>query len=587
MFNDPNLFTDAESYIQGFSFWSNDELNSFLLNNELSFSLEQLIFIRDYYKNVKKTFPTYNQIMLFDAINRIRKSQKKGYSIYSATADEGADDILQTSKDLLSKRKVIKRNIFGAMPISFAAEIASEYLNHIGYAERSSHFIPTDKTYGADYYIHKNDDIPLFVYSPQIIFENTQSKLNPSHNTIVMLYPTDNEDSDYLNKVNNFLALPEITPMISDHKIIGNEYGLFDIFINEDNGIFVNLSNIPEIEKDENGKVLYLTSLISDCIGKHIFSTSNASVGIINRIAESYSLNACIIAIRNNTKLFSFESIKNPAFSFELSFLKKLTEFPEHREYIFTDESTSPFGTRENVYLTDNRSLARQTHRAERILNFGAVMASATARSLNNSPHKSAALTVIDAINTLISKGVSKNSITLSIHYSLLRGTDDSHELGKNLASILGAYRSMIELCVSDATPQISYNLNARSIVVLASAKPPKRQIKSNFSNQNTYIYFYALSFSESGLPDYEKYRSFIKYYYSLIEKDSILSAISVNENFSTVLQSLSQNTSLEYDENFNETLLAKTHGIIFETQAKISPADDIFYIGNTKEIII
>ena len=52
-------------------------------------------------------------------------------------------------------------------------------------------------------------------------------------------------------------------------------------------------------------------------------------------------------------------------------------------------------------------------------------------------------------------------------------------------------------------------------------------------------------------------------------------------------MQSLSQNTSLEYDENFNETLLAKTHGIIFETQAKISPADDIFYIGNTKEIII
>ena len=145
----------------------------------------------------------------------------------------------------------------------------------------------------------------------------------------------------------------------------------------------------------------------------------------------------------------------------------------------------------------------------------------------------------------------------------------------------------MIELCVSDIEPQIRYNLNSRSIVVLASAKPPKRQIKSSFSNQNTHIYFYNLSFSENGLPDYENYRNFIKYYYSLIEKDAVLSAVSVNENFSPVLQSMSQNTLIDFDEGFDKALLSNSHGIIFETPTKIFQTTDIFYIGNTKEIII
>ena len=57
MFNDSNGIKDAESYINGFPLIPNNELPAFLISNNLSFTLEQIIFIRDYYRNEKKHFP--------------------------------------------------------------------------------------------------------------------------------------------------------------------------------------------------------------------------------------------------------------------------------------------------------------------------------------------------------------------------------------------------------------------------------------------------------------------------------------------------------------------------------------------------
>ena len=588
MFNDSNSFVNPESYINGFSFMSTDALVAFSNSNNLSLSTEELIFIRDYFRNEKKSFPTYNQIMFFDAISKIRRAQKKNYSIYSASAKEGAQDIVATSKDLLSKRNVINKKSFGAMPLNFASEIASEYLKHIGCSESSKGFTPSHKALSNEYYIHTDDDIPLFSYSASIV-DNSAGQAsqasNTSHNTFAMIYSTEDIGyTEYSARVNGFLSLPEISGMISNRTTVNAPFGLFDILIKETEGLFVNLSDIPEIEKDEYGKVKYLTSLLSSCIGKQAFCTNYSSIGIINRIAENYSLKVCIFATRNFSHLISLESIKNPTFSLDISFLQKLLSFSEHREYIFTDESNASLGARKNIYLTDNRSSIRQTYRAERILNFGRVIACASARELDSAPLKTSALAIIDVINSLVAKGVSKNAITLHIHYSMLSGTDNSEELGKNLSAILGAYRSMIELCVSDTEPQIIYNESKRSIAVLGVAKTPKRTINSSLSNGNTYLYFYNMEYSVGGLVNYEKYRKFIKYFYSLIEKDIITSALSINENLSTVIKSTSQDTELQFDEAFDGNTFKNSHGILFETNKMIDINDDIFYIGNTVE---
>ena len=398
-----------------------------------------------------------------------------------------------------------------------------------------------------------------------------------------MLCPAEDMDySAYIEKVNSFIALPEISTMISSQSTVSAPFGLFEYLMRESNGAFVNLSSIPEIPKNENGKVEYLSVLLSACIGRRIFSTSNGSVGIINRIAEEFSLRACVFGTRNYSNVISLDSIKNPTFSFEIQFLKNIMNFTEHHEYTFSSELNSPLGARKNVYLTDNRSVTRQTYRAERILNFGKVMASAAARDLDPSPHKSAAFAVLDALNTLVAKGVSKDSVALSIHYSLISGTDDSRELGKNLAAILGAYRTMIELCVSDVTPQICYSEKKREIVVLATSNSTRNAIKSNFSSSGTHLYFYQIKAMQSGLPDYTGYRAFIKYFYTFIEKDRVLSAFSINENIAAVLKNAAQDTNINFDESFDWSALRSSHGILFETQEIIPENDDIFYVGGT-----
>ena len=142
----------------------------------------------------------------------------------------------------------------------------------------------------------------------------------------------------------------------------------------------------------------------------------------------------------------------------------------------------------------------------------------------------------------------------------------------------------MIELCIADNEPQIDYDTQKRSITVLASAKSPKKQIKSTFSNGASHIYFYKQSFSEDGLPDYQSYRDFIKHLFSLFEDDIILSAISVNENFLTVFQNASQNSNVQLESNFDLSSLTDAHGILFETREMIAINKDIFYIGSTEE---
>lgn len=583
MFNDYNGFRDPETYVNGFSFMSNDALLSFINANELSFSLEQMTYIRDYFRNEKKMFPTYNQILFFNEINKIRKAQKKGYSIYSATSTEGADAILEASKDLISKRRVIKKTFSGAMPLPFAAGIASEYLNQIGCAENARHFLPALSNSPSEYYIHTDDDIPLFIYSSANQGAQGASQSVITHNSLIMLCPAeDMAYSTYIEKVNSLMALPEINAMISNQSTVSAPYGLFEYLMKESNGAFVNLSNIPEIPKNEFGKVESLSPLLSSCIGRRIFSTSGSSVGIINRIAEEFSLRVCVFGTRNYSNTISLDSIKSPTFSFDIQFLKTIMSFTEHREYTLSSESGSPLGARKNVYLTDNRNPTRQTYRAERILNFGKIMASAAARDLEVSPHKSAAFTVLDALNTLIAKGVSSSSITLMIHYSLLSGTDDSKELGKNLAAILGAYRTMIELCVSDIAPQISYTEKNRDIAVLAASNTAKNTVKSNFSSSGTNLYFYQIKETKDGLPDYGGYRAFVKYFYTLIEKDRVLSAFSINENIATVLKSAAQDTNINFDESFDWSALKSAHGILFETQESIPENDDIYRVGAT-----
>ena len=585
-----NGFINFDSFVNGFNFFSNDELAAFLSANEYSFTLEQFIYIRDYFKNEKKMFPTYNQLMLFDAINRARIIQKKGYSIYSASANEGAEYILDTSKDMLAKRGAIKKGFSGAMPISYASKIASEYLNTIGYAEKAKDFIPASSDFTAGYYIHVNEGEPIFVYADQAIYATDTPNQNQAqmgysnmHNTILMLVPTENIGPDEYNaRVNELLSLPEVDSLISNHSVINAPYGILDVLLKETNGIFVNLANIPEIEKNNFGRVVHLTSLVSSCIGRHVFATHNMSIGIINNIAENYSLTACVFAIRNGTRLCTLDAMRNPPFSFDFNILQAITDFKDHSAYIFTDEKAQALGAKKNAYLTDNRSGTKQTFRAERILNFGKAMACASARELDPSPYKTSAVNIVDVICSLIAKGVAKNSITLSIQYSLLCGTNDPEELGKNLAAILGAYRSMVELCVSDVSPQISYNEKKRSILSLASAKPPKRPIRSSFSSENTHVYFYSLEFCEDGLPNYEKLRQFIRYYYSQIENDNIISAFAINENLSAILQGASQNTSIEFDGSFSASSFNLAHGILFEARDLIAINEDIYYIGST-----
>ena len=599
MFNEINFFNQNteninNEYVPHFNVMPNDALVSFANNEGLSFTPDQLFFIRNYFLNEKKAVPTITQLKFFDALNNRRRERKNDYPIFSASAiDGGAKEILATSQDFLSKRAVINKKVHGAMPMSFAAEIASEYLKYAGKGEKNRYFAQADEKNPIGYYINGEDDKALFAYVDSNVQSIPQAAPNSvttaigNNNAIVMLcplYPMD--DAEYISRVKIFTSLPEITPIISDQNMITKEYTLFDFLKNECNGVFVDISRLPDIQKNEYGKVTSLAPLLDSCYDKAVFATNFASLAIINRISGAYGLMLCHFAMRNDSKTLTLDATRCPAFSFDFNFLNAIEEFKEPREYIFSDECATDIGAKRKVFLTDNRKIEKQSYRAERILNFGKVIASASSRDLGEAPFKTASITVVDAITTLIAKGVALNDISLLINYSLLGGTDNSIELGRNLAAVLGAYRAMIELCVSDSAPKINYNAEGRSITVLSSSKPPIRKLSNTFADVNSYIYFIPYQYDDNGFLNYNKYRASIREYYSYIESDLVISAFAISENISMIINNVCGNSSINYFEGFDINGYASSHGILFESKKELSARDDLVLIGKTVQSI-
>ena len=576
---------DKESYVSNFLSANKEELVRFSKENGFSFSEEQLVYMQSHFRDEKKALPTYNQLCFFNKINEILISKKRNLAISSVSAkDAEASIILDTAKDLLEKKKLCQKKLFGSAPISYVARTASEYLRYVDCCENKNHFLPSSQAQRSNYYVHLNDNIPLFSLAD--VSKNATTSNEDENSAIALLYPiVEMTDEEYSKNASAFFG--SVKTVIADYKTIPNYLGLLEILYKETDGIFVDLSRLPNVEKDGNGKVNSLDPLVFSCVGYHVFDISPSDLPYLNSISAKYGLAVVVFATRNDSELFILDKTSNPAFCFKFDFISRLINYQAPSNYIFASEKDNPVGKKRPVFLSDKSDSAQRTYMANKLLSFTQTVACASSRDIIDAPYKTSAVATLDAITSLIVKGIPKSAITLSIHYNLLSETDDETELGKNFASILGAYRTMIELCVSDFDPQISYNSTARNITVLASAKKQIKSTKSSFGSEESFIYFMPFAYDDYGIPDYQKYREAIKLFYALFEKDEIGSAFYVNENLFSTMSNASSGTSIDYSESFNFEKFSSARGILFETKNALSVSDaQVFVAKNLPKVI-
>lgn len=573
---------DTESYVNNFLSANKLELMNISYENGFSFLEEELVFIQSHLRDQKKALPTYNQLNFFNEISKIRQKEKMNCAISSVSADTSDSSIIfETAKDLLQKKNLCQEKLFGPTPLYFSALTASKYLKYIDCAEPFCFFTPSYKATQSNYYIHTDKNAPLFSLTDADLSKKEDQPLSKS--AITILSPRyEMSDEEYNSKAQDFLMSYSAQTYITNYKTISGAFGLLGALSNETEGILVNLSNIPETKKDENGYVCDLTELLSVCCGRYIFDLDPVHGLTLDHIASEYGLLINIFAIRDQSKLFTLVKAKNPAFCFKTDFLFELINFKDNKAYIFSSEKNEAIGSKNPVFLTNVKPDGNHTYSAEKILVFTKIIANATSRKLTNSPYKTSSIAVLDAINALVAKGVSKDTITLSIHYTLLSQTDDQHELGKNFAAILGSYRTMIELCVSDSEPQISYDPTKRNITVIASAKPPIKKTKNIFADTESFIYFLPIQYDNYGIPDYDQYRYMLKYFYLLFENDTILSSFPVNENISSIIFNAAQKSNISFSEDIYSDTMSSSHGILFETYKELPSEKSLIFIGKS-----
>ncbi len=569
---------EPESFVSNFLSADKIELVKFSKENGFSFSEDLLVYIQEHYRNKKKVLPTYNQLDFFNKINELILREKRNCAIGSVFAkDAEASIIFDTAKDLLAKKNLCQKKLLGPTPINYVAQTASEYLRYIDCSESASYFLPAEQASYSNYYVHLSDKKPLF----SLIDTSKSTKKSKSEKkiAIAMLSPIEECSYDeYTKSANNFFSAPDVKSHISNYKTVSNYLGLLKLLSTETDGIFVDLSKLSDVKKDENGIVTTLDPLLFACHGRCVFDITPEDLPTLRSISEKHGLSVTIFATRNDSELFILDKTYNPAFCFKFDFIQSLMNIQSANPYSFTKEAD--LGPKIPVFLSDKKDGSIKSYYANNFLAFTQTVASASARELKDSPYKTAAITALDAIGTLIAKGTPKSAIKLSIHYTLLSETNNEIELGKNFAAILGAYRTMIELCVSDSNPQISYSVNKRDITVLASARKQIRRTKNSFDNEESFVYFLPVFYDELGIPDYKKYRETIKFFYSLLEKDSISSSFYVNENITSVISSAASKSSIVYSDFFNAEEFKLSRGILFETKEEILAENLVIFIG-------
>lgn len=575
---------DFESLATNFLSADKTELMNFSKSNGFSFAEAELLYIQSHLRFQKKALPTYNQLNFFNQISLIRQQIRQDYSISSASTNADASVIMQTARDLLEKKKVLqKKKSSDPMSLCEASNIASEYLRYIDCAENNGHFLPYSQAENQQYCIHTGNKPIFSLAEPKDLsnLNNAQAAPTNSEKTaIAVLTPTKALSKDeYLEKALAFFSVSDVKPHVGNYKIVNTPFGLFDFLLKEKDGISVNLANLPQTKKNEIGRATDISDILYACKDSYIFELNPLSIPYLSFFSSSLGLTLSVFAIRNFSKLFTLEKATSPAFCFRFDFLSTLTKFQDARPYALTDEASEPIGCKNPIFLTDKKANPPRAFSAESILSFTKNIASATSRITQDSPYKTSAIATLDAINALVAKGISKSSISLSIHYTLLSGTDDPSELGKNFAMILGAYRTMLELCVADSRPQIEYSKNQRSIAVVASSKHNARKVKSAFGNKESLVYFLPIRYDSYGLPDYQKYRFSNKLFFILLENDAVLSSFTVNENMANVISNAAKGAYFEYSDTVNIESADFSRGILFETHEELS-YDDLIFVG-------
>lgn len=316
---------------------------------------------------------------------------------------------------------------------------------------------------------------------PHELSTDEKFSLKPSsitENTAFAMITPQAEMDDYLSAVRAFMSVPEAEKAIIFARKIGSG-GIAQTLCEMSCGIYADLQSVPDMPTPPE-----LSHLVTECHGRVIIATKKRLLSALSEIAEQFGLSLAYFAKAVRSDKLTLSNSSNKKTQIDTALIRALYSSLEGKSFDLRGDAAKYF------YRAAN--------------------------------------TVISAILPTVALGAERSRMRLRTTYRLPKSTA-SKSLGGSLATILGAYRVMCELCLPD-TLGIEYT-DTGDISFEASSYMSGNgiHIQDVFRKAGSYVYLLSFDRRASGLPDFASLRGMCDFYREKVVSGKVSSARAID----------------------------------------------------------
>jgi hypothetical protein len=414
-----------------------DSLKNLAESLRLCANYDDLLYIREYYQKLGY-YPTENELYMLDAILKKRKSFSCGYAFSKAKITDAA--IANSYVNIIAD---INRQNPKRRPIPPSAD----ELMHVrtGNEQSFSAEVITDRS------VFQNEEA-LSVKAPNgTLLFSVKSKSTtapaspyPTGSAFIMLEPTDNVQEDtYLFAAEKLCRDKELQNIILGVEQIGR-FGILTTLASLCDGVYVDPTRLSDLSlpfAPADFAVAYE--------GRILIVTNKENVDDINKISSKYGLCAVYFAKATSTGNLTVNRDIVGGFSLSCQFIKAIAYTPEYAEAVINCENAS-LGYEPSPITFENTDPEVACSDTQNVRRYNGKIISCSLAMGSDRPYTKAMCVVNDAINSLISCGVNKKDITVSLRYGYAPDQISNEARGVTFAMFLGAYEARKKECVNE-----------------------------------------------------------------------------------------------------------------------------------------
>ena len=345
----------------------------------------------------------------------------------------------------------------------------------------------------------------------------------------LLVTPADSsaDHNDYLAMTDSFFASDTYRANALFSKKIDSR-GIAFALCEVSSGIFADIYSIPAMPSEPE-----LSHLVTEAHGLFIIATSKPLIPILSEEARKHGLGCTYFARTVMSDKFSLRDVGRISMQLDTSLILALGN-----------------GTRPSSF------------------------------TLLEEPFVKTANALVDSVLPSVLGAAPLSRITVRSEYIFPESAQSNDSKNTALSAVLGAYRGLVELCVAETEPRISFASSVDTDIRFTSFSENKAPLPKT-AEREAKVYLLSYNRRKNGLTEFSSFRQMCERMTKLIQSGRLIAAVSFSDSPEDAIKELGGNMSFEPENSATELISAVKGGFVFASLDDIRTAA---YIGRLRE---